>query len=151
MEPGAWKGTVTVTVLYFSLCAYVFMRDNWNIKGKVHHIIGHQGPRRGIEVYLYAFSTSALGGGGWSAPRLGLFTPSKDPYVLYVKESLTSIQTIHIFFINVTQQNTQNEASWLWRTHIETCENCSVLLINYQNIAFVGLLYIQYNCKFMQV
>jgi hypothetical protein len=40
---------------------------------------GHQGPRGGVEVNLYSFSTSALGGGGWSAPRPGRFTPGKDP------------------------------------------------------------------------
>jgi hypothetical protein len=27
----------------------------------------------------YSFSTSGLGRGGWSAPRLGRFTPGKDP------------------------------------------------------------------------
>jgi hypothetical protein len=48
-------------------------------KGKGHPITGHQGPRRGVEVKLYSFSTSALGGGGWSAPRPGCFTPRKDP------------------------------------------------------------------------
>jgi hypothetical protein len=28
---------------------------------------------------IYSLSTSALGGGGWSAPRPGRFTPGKDP------------------------------------------------------------------------
>jgi hypothetical protein len=32
-----------------------------------------------VEVYLYSFSTSALGGCGWSAPRPDRFTPGKDP------------------------------------------------------------------------
>jgi hypothetical protein len=50
-----------------------------NGKGKGQPITGHQGPRGGLEVYLYSFSTSALGGGGWSAPRPGRFTPWKDP------------------------------------------------------------------------
>jgi hypothetical protein len=36
-------------------------------------------PRRGVEISLYSFSTSALGGGGWSAPRPGRLTPGKDP------------------------------------------------------------------------
>jgi hypothetical protein len=32
-----------------------------------------------VEVQLYSFLSSALGGGGWSAPRSGRFTPGKDP------------------------------------------------------------------------
>jgi hypothetical protein len=48
-------------------------------KSKVHRITGHQGPRRGVEVQVYSFSTSALGGDGWSAPCPGRFTPGKDP------------------------------------------------------------------------
>jgi hypothetical protein len=48
-------------------------------KGKGHPITGHQRPRRGVEVQLYSFSTSAQGGGGWSAPRPGRFNPGKDP------------------------------------------------------------------------
>jgi hypothetical protein len=48
-------------------------------KGKGHPITGHPGSRGEVEVYLYSFSTSALGGGGWSAPRPGRFTPGKDP------------------------------------------------------------------------
>jgi hypothetical protein len=47
--------------------------------GKAHPITGHQGPRGGLEVYLNSFSTSALEGGGWSAPRPSRFTPGKDP------------------------------------------------------------------------
>jgi hypothetical protein len=47
-------------------------------KGKGHPITGHQGPRGGAEVQLYSFSTSALGGGGWSAPRPGRFTPGNN-------------------------------------------------------------------------
>jgi hypothetical protein len=48
-------------------------------EGKGHPITGHEGPRGEAEVRLYSFSTSALGGGGWSAPRPGRFTPGKDP------------------------------------------------------------------------
>jgi hypothetical protein len=48
-------------------------------KGKGHPITGHEGPTGGIEVQLYSFSTSALGGGAWSAPRPGRFTPGKAP------------------------------------------------------------------------
>jgi hypothetical protein len=46
---------------------------------KGHPITGHQGPRGGVQVQLYSFSTSALVGGGWSAPRPGRFTRKKDP------------------------------------------------------------------------
>jgi hypothetical protein len=46
---------------------------------KGHPITGHQRPRLGVEVWLCSFSTSALGGDGWSAPRPGHFTPRKDP------------------------------------------------------------------------
>jgi hypothetical protein len=48
------------------------------VKGKGHPITGHKGPRGGVEVYLYSFSTTALEWGGWSAPRPGRFTPGKD-------------------------------------------------------------------------
>jgi hypothetical protein len=48
-------------------------------KGTSHPITGQQGPRGGVEVYLYSFSISVLGGGGWSVPRPGRFTPGKDP------------------------------------------------------------------------
>jgi hypothetical protein len=48
-------------------------------KGKDHPIPGHQGPRGGVEVYLYSLSTSALDEGGCSVPRPGRFTPGKDP------------------------------------------------------------------------
>jgi hypothetical protein len=40
---------------------------------------GHQGPRGGVELQLYSFLTSALGGGGWPAPRPGRFAAGKDP------------------------------------------------------------------------
>jgi hypothetical protein len=52
---------------------------NDTVKGKGHPITGHEEPTGGIEILLYSFSTSALGGGGWSAPRPGRFTPGKDP------------------------------------------------------------------------
>ena len=39
---------------------------------------GHEGPE-GEQMYSSTLpSTSALGGGGWSAPRLGRFTPEMD-------------------------------------------------------------------------
>jgi hypothetical protein len=52
-------------------------------EGKVHPITGQQGPRGGVEVYLYSFSTSALEEDWWSAPRPGRFTPIKTRYPLY--------------------------------------------------------------------
>jgi hypothetical protein len=54
-------------------------------KSKGYPISGHQGPTGGIEVYIYSFSTSALEGGGWSAPRPGRFTPGKDPVPIVQK------------------------------------------------------------------
>jgi hypothetical protein len=53
--------------------------QNYIGKGKGHPITGHQGPRGGVEVELYSFSTSAIEGGGWSASCPGRFTPRKDP------------------------------------------------------------------------
>jgi hypothetical protein len=54
--------------------------NKWfEVKGKGHPITGHEGPTGGVEVELYSFSTSALGGGGWSAPRPSCFTPGKYP------------------------------------------------------------------------
>jgi hypothetical protein len=58
----------------------------FNKKGTGYPITGHQGPRGGVEVFLYSFSTSALGRDGWSAQRPGPFTPGKDP-VPIVKEA----------------------------------------------------------------
>jgi hypothetical protein len=46
---------------------------------KVHPITGHQEPRGAVELLLHSFSTSALGGGEWSATRPGRFTPRRDP------------------------------------------------------------------------
>jgi hypothetical protein len=48
-------------------------------KGKGYRITGRQGPRGGVEVQLYSFSSSALGESGWSVPPRGRFTPGKDP------------------------------------------------------------------------
>jgi hypothetical protein len=47
--------------------------------GKVHTRAGHEGPE-GEQRYSSTLSlTSALDGGGWSTPRIGRFTPGKDP------------------------------------------------------------------------
>jgi hypothetical protein len=70
-------------VLIFILCDFQFTKlcNISSIYSKVegHSITGHQGPRGGVVVYIYSFSTSALGGGGCSAPLPGRFTPGKDP------------------------------------------------------------------------
>ena len=48
-------------------------------KGKVVPRTGHEGAE-GEQRYSSTLpSTSALDGGGWSAPRPGRFTPGKDP------------------------------------------------------------------------
>jgi hypothetical protein len=61
------------------IISFVKNRSIENVrKGNVHPITGHQWPRGGVEVYLYSFSTTKLGGGGWPAPRPGRFTPGKD-------------------------------------------------------------------------
>jgi hypothetical protein len=54
-----------------------FLRSGEGAIGKVkgHPITGHQGPR----VVVYSFLTSVQGGGEWSAPCSGCFTPGKDP------------------------------------------------------------------------
>ena len=50
-------------------------------KVKVRPRAGHEGPKG--EKYHSTFSlTSALGGGGWSTPRSGRFTPWKDPVTI---------------------------------------------------------------------
>jgi hypothetical protein len=49
------------------------------VKGKVHPITSHQGPRgggRGIVLLILDLDARR---GGWSAPRPGRFTPGKDP------------------------------------------------------------------------
>ena len=51
----------------------------WSMISKVLPRTDHEGPEG---EYMYSFtlpSTSALDGGGWSAPRSGRFTPGKDP------------------------------------------------------------------------
>jgi hypothetical protein len=42
-------------------------------------------PREWTEVQLYHLLTSALEGGGWSAPRPGRFSPGKDPVPIVQK------------------------------------------------------------------
>ena len=48
-------------------------------KGEVLPVTGHEG-LEGEQIYSSTLpSTSALGGGGWSTPLPGRFTPRKDP------------------------------------------------------------------------
>ena len=55
-------------------------------KGKVHPRKGHEGPEGEWRYSCTLTLTSALDVGGWSTPRLGRFTPGKDP-VLIVQEA----------------------------------------------------------------
>jgi hypothetical protein len=48
-------------------------------KGKVHPVRGHEGPDVEYKYSSTLSLTSALDEGGWSTPRLGRFTPGKDP------------------------------------------------------------------------
>jgi hypothetical protein len=38
--------------------------------------------KREVEVQLYSFFNLGAGWGGWSTPRLGRFTPGKDPVAI---------------------------------------------------------------------
>ena len=52
---------------------------HWHSSSKVRPRTGHEGPE-GEQRYSSTLSlTSALDGCGWSTPRLGRFTPRKDP------------------------------------------------------------------------
>jgi len=60
-----------------SLLFFVIIKAK--VKGKVYPRTG-QGGLEGEQRYRSTLSlTSALDGGGWSKPRLGRFTPGKDP------------------------------------------------------------------------
>jgi hypothetical protein len=58
---------------------FLFLAQKDEGRGKVHPIAGDKAQKgsRGISPTLSL--TSALDGGGWSTPRLGRFTPGKDP------------------------------------------------------------------------
>jgi hypothetical protein len=58
--------------------SYQILSKN-KVKGRGHPVTGHRDPRGEVGVYIYSCSTSVLGGGEWSAPRPGHFTPAKDP------------------------------------------------------------------------
>jgi hypothetical protein len=55
------------------------------IKGKGHPITGHQGPRGGVEVWLYSFPTSALEGVGGKHHAPAVLPPGTTRYPLYRK------------------------------------------------------------------
>jgi hypothetical protein len=57
---------------------------------KKRPITGLNRPRGWVEVQLYSFVTSALEGCGWSASRLGRFTPGKDSVPIVQKAGLAS-------------------------------------------------------------
>ena len=58
-------------------------------KGKVVPRSGHEGP--GEKRYSSTLSlASALDEGGWSTPRLGRFTPGKDPVPTFIVVSTFS-------------------------------------------------------------
>ena len=66
-----------MTTLAVRLFPYADFHSKDN--GKVLHRTGHEGPE-GEQIYSSTLpSTSALDGGGWSAPRPGRFTLGKDP------------------------------------------------------------------------
>jgi hypothetical protein len=44
-------------------------------------------------------------------------------------------------YVIIRMQDAKKKAPWLWRTYVETCRSCRIL-INYRHSAFVGLLYI---------
>jgi hypothetical protein len=52
-------------------------------KGKGHPITGHQGPRGGVEVKPYLFSTSAQKGVGGQHHAPAALLPGKTQYPLY--------------------------------------------------------------------
>ena len=47
--------------------------------GKVYPTTEHERPQVELKYTCALSLTSALDGGGWSTPRLGRFTPGKDP------------------------------------------------------------------------
>jgi hypothetical protein len=52
-------------------------------KGKGYPVTGHQRPRGGVDVQLYSFSTSALGGVGGQQHAPAALPPGKTRYPLY--------------------------------------------------------------------
>jgi hypothetical protein len=63
----------------------IAMKFYSGVKGKGHPITGHKGPCGGVEVSLYSFSTSALGGVGGQHHALAALPPGKTRYPLYRK------------------------------------------------------------------
>ena len=52
-----------------------------NGNGKVHPITSHEDPE-GVKVYLYSFFNLGARWGGCAKPRLGRFTPGRDPVAI---------------------------------------------------------------------
>jgi hypothetical protein len=85
----AGEKIVYLTIFVFFFLIITILRAQFKFKeclygkGKGHPITLHQEPRGGVEVRLYSFSISALGGGGWSAPHPTVLSPEKTRYSLY--------------------------------------------------------------------
>jgi hypothetical protein len=78
-----WLVTVWTGCMWITVNNLVVSREWGCSKGKGLPITGKQELRGGVEVQFYLFSTSALGGCKWSAPRHGRVTPGKTRYPLY--------------------------------------------------------------------
>ena len=61
------------------LCHFMKIRKRLIKIGKLFPLQGRLWPRGWVEVWLYSSITAALEGGEWSAARLGLLYPRKDP------------------------------------------------------------------------
>jgi rRNA maturation protein Nop10 len=70
----------------------------------VHLITGHQGPRGGVELQLYSFSSLAIEPGGMTAPRPGRFNPGKTRYVLYRRLGGPQVQSGRVRKISPPQR-----------------------------------------------
>ena len=76
-----FKTYIKISFTYYCLAGITVLVHFVNIvrkgKGEVHPWTGHEGPEREQRYSSTVSVTSALDG-GWSAPRLGRFTPGKD-------------------------------------------------------------------------
>ena len=68
-----------VRVLTIRFGNYSFVVDTQDYQGKVSPCSRPHEPRRGVEVYLYSFMTSALDRGGWSTSRPGRLYTRERP------------------------------------------------------------------------
>jgi hypothetical protein len=63
---------------------------------------------------------------------------------MHCSDSLLISYSFYLFrrmYVIIREQDTQKKAPWWWRTYVETCRSCRIL-INNQNSACVGLLYV---------